>query len=127
MGELYVWAGLVVVVLLTVSLAGETQTVHPEPQRCGAAALPVCSSQNGGCLLSVHSSLSSVTAVAAELSRCFATFPPQVIQASGSVDVARSVLVPLLTRNAIDFLHSAGTPEERHLWVALGDGWTKCR
>ncbi|KAF1372072.1 hypothetical protein PFLUV_G00260540 [Perca fluviatilis] len=50
-----------------------------------------------------------------------------VVQASGSVDLARSVVVPLLTRDAIDFLHAAGTPEERHLWVALGDGWTKCR
>lgn len=51
----------------------------------------------------------------------------QVIQTSGSVDLARSVVVPLLTREAIDFLHSSGTAEERHLWVTLGDGWTKCR
>ncbi|XP_030005798.1 epidermal growth factor receptor kinase substrate 8a isoform X5 [Sphaeramia orbicularis] len=50
-----------------------------------------------------------------------------VIQASGSVDLARSVIVPLLTSEAIDFLHASGTAEERHLWVALGDGWTKCR
>ncbi|XP_029968979.1 epidermal growth factor receptor kinase substrate 8a isoform X3 [Salarias fasciatus] len=50
-----------------------------------------------------------------------------VIQTSGSVDLARSVVVPLLTRDAIEFLHAAGTAEERHLWVALGDGWTKCR
>ncbi|KAM9845668.1 epidermal growth factor receptor kinase substrate 8a [Aulostomus maculatus] len=50
-----------------------------------------------------------------------------VIQGSGSVELARSVVVPLLTREAIDFLHTAGTAEERHLWVALGDGWTKCR
>ncbi|KAM9334975.1 epidermal growth factor receptor kinase substrate 8a [Symphorus nematophorus] len=50
-----------------------------------------------------------------------------VIQASGSVDIARSVVVPLLTRDAIDFLHTSGTAEERHLWVTLGDGWTKCR
>uniref|UniRef100_A0A3Q3WFW5 Epidermal growth factor receptor kinase substrate 8-like protein 1 n=1 Tax=Mola mola TaxID=94237 RepID=A0A3Q3WFW5_MOLML len=50
-----------------------------------------------------------------------------VIQASGSVDLARSVVVPLLTRDAIDFLHAFGTAEERHLWVTLGDGWTKCR
>ncbi|XP_020782117.1 epidermal growth factor receptor kinase substrate 8a isoform X3 [Boleophthalmus pectinirostris] len=50
-----------------------------------------------------------------------------VIQASGSVDLARSVIVPLLTKEAIDFLHAAGTAEERHMWVALGDGWTKCR
>ncbi|KAM7378620.1 hypothetical protein PAMA_013500 [Pampus argenteus] len=49
-----------------------------------------------------------------------------VIQAS-SVDLARSVVVPLLSREAIDFLHTSGTAEERHLWVALGDGWTKCR
>lgn len=55
--------------------------------------------------------------------------PPsaQVIQASGSVDLARSVVIPLLTRDAIDFLHASGTAEERHLWVALGDGWTKSR
>lgn len=52
--------------------------------------------------------------------------PPQVIQAGG-VALARSVVVPLLTRDAIDFLHGSGTPEERHLWVTLGDGWTKCR
>ncbi|CAB1413270.1 unnamed protein product [Pleuronectes platessa] len=50
-----------------------------------------------------------------------------VIQASGSLDLARSVVVPLLTRDAIDFLHASGTAEERHLWVSLGDGWTKCR
>ncbi|XP_041833476.1 epidermal growth factor receptor kinase substrate 8a isoform X4 [Melanotaenia boesemani] len=50
-----------------------------------------------------------------------------VIQASGSPDLARSVVVPLLTRDAIDFLHAAGTAEERHTWVTLGDGWTKSR
>ncbi|KAM6962096.1 epidermal growth factor receptor kinase substrate 8a isoform 8-T8 [Tautogolabrus adspersus] len=50
-----------------------------------------------------------------------------VVQASGSVDLARSILVPLLTRESIDFLHGSGTAEERHLWVTLGDGWTKCR
>uniref|UniRef100_A0AAQ6A3C4 SH3 domain-containing protein n=1 Tax=Amphiprion ocellaris TaxID=80972 RepID=A0AAQ6A3C4_AMPOC len=50
-----------------------------------------------------------------------------VIQMSGSVDLARSVVVPLLTRETIEFLHAATTAEERHLWVALGDGWTKCR
>ncbi|XP_026066094.1 epidermal growth factor receptor kinase substrate 8 isoform X7 [Carassius auratus] len=50
-----------------------------------------------------------------------------VIQTSGGVDLAKSVIVPLLTREAIDFLHVAGSAEERHLWVTLGDGWTKCR
>ncbi|XP_061570183.1 epidermal growth factor receptor kinase substrate 8-like isoform X8 [Cololabis saira] len=50
-----------------------------------------------------------------------------VVQASGGPDLARSVVVPLLTKDAIDFLHASGTAEERHLWVSLGDGWTKCR
>ncbi|XP_037551540.1 epidermal growth factor receptor kinase substrate 8a [Nematolebias whitei] len=50
-----------------------------------------------------------------------------VVQASGGTDLARSVLVPLLTQDAIEFLHASGTVEERHLWVTLGDGWTKCR
>ncbi|XP_067284673.1 epidermal growth factor receptor kinase substrate 8a isoform X3 [Pseudorasbora parva] len=50
-----------------------------------------------------------------------------VIQTSGGVDLAKSVIVPLLTRDGIDFLHAAGSAEERQLWVTLGDGWTKCR
>ncbi|XP_060745822.1 epidermal growth factor receptor kinase substrate 8a isoform X2 [Tachysurus vachellii] len=50
-----------------------------------------------------------------------------VVHTSGGVDLAKSVVVPLLTRDAVEFLHSAGTAEERHLWVTLGDGWTKCR
>ncbi|XP_063761683.1 epidermal growth factor receptor kinase substrate 8a isoform X4 [Eleginops maclovinus] len=50
-----------------------------------------------------------------------------VVQSSGGGDLPRSVLVPLLSRDAVDFLHSAGSPEERHLWVTLGEGWTKSR
>ncbi|KAL0964896.1 hypothetical protein UPYG_G00274060 [Umbra pygmaea] len=50
-----------------------------------------------------------------------------VIQTSGGTELAKSVLVPLLTRETIEFLHAAGTADERHLWVTLGDGWTKCR
>ncbi|TRY82722.1 hypothetical protein DNTS_018780 [Danionella cerebrum] len=50
-----------------------------------------------------------------------------VIQASGGVDLARSVTVPLLTQGAIEFLHASGSAEERHLWVTLGDAWTKSR
>jgi len=49
-----------------------------------------------------------------------------VVQTSGG-DLARGVLVPLLGRDAIDFLHATGTVDERHLWVSLGDGWTKSR
>ncbi|KAK1906236.1 Epidermal growth factor receptor kinase substrate 8-like protein 2 [Dissostichus eleginoides] len=50
-----------------------------------------------------------------------------VVQSAGGSDLPRSVLVPLLSREAVDFLHSAGSPEERHLWVTLGEGWTKSR
>ncbi|XP_049616319.1 epidermal growth factor receptor kinase substrate 8a isoform X5 [Syngnathus scovelli] len=50
-----------------------------------------------------------------------------VVRASGGAEVARGVTVPLLTRAAIELLHATGTAEERHFWVALGDGWTKCR
>ncbi|XP_047431713.1 LOW QUALITY PROTEIN: epidermal growth factor receptor kinase substrate 8a [Mugil cephalus] len=53
--------------------------------------------------------------------------PLRLVIESASVDVARSVVVPLLTRDAIEFLHASGTAEERHLWVSLGDGWTKSR
>ncbi|XP_036373416.1 epidermal growth factor receptor kinase substrate 8-like isoform X2 [Megalops cyprinoides] len=50
-----------------------------------------------------------------------------VVQASGGVTLAQTVLSPLLTRDAIDFLHSAATSAEKCLWVSLGDSWTKCR
>ncbi|KAM9705232.1 LOW QUALITY PROTEIN: epidermal growth factor receptor kinase substrate 8a [Menidia menidia] len=50
-----------------------------------------------------------------------------VVQATGGPDLARSVVVPLLSGDAIGLLHAVGTPEERHLWVGLGDGWTKSR
>ncbi|KAK1875051.1 Epidermal growth factor receptor kinase substrate 8, partial [Dissostichus eleginoides] len=54
-------------------------------------------------------------------------FNQLVVQSAGGSDLPRSVLVPLLSREAVDFLHSAGSPEERHLWVTLGEGWTKSR
>ncbi|XP_053199956.1 epidermal growth factor receptor kinase substrate 8a isoform X3 [Scomber japonicus] len=53
--------------------------------------------------------------------------PLRMVIQTGGVDLARSVVVPLLTREAIDFLHMTGSAEERHLWVTLGEGWTKCR
>ncbi|XP_062299445.1 epidermal growth factor receptor kinase substrate 8a isoform X3 [Scomber scombrus] len=53
--------------------------------------------------------------------------PLRMVIQTGGVDLARSVVVPLLTREAIDFLHVSGNAEERHLWVTLGEGWTKCR
>lgn len=51
--------GYQVVLSLTVCPAGETEAAHPEPECCGAAALPVCSPQNGGSLSFAPSSLSS--------------------------------------------------------------------
>ncbi|XP_048863100.1 epidermal growth factor receptor kinase substrate 8-like isoform X2 [Brienomyrus brachyistius] len=50
-----------------------------------------------------------------------------VVQATGDLELAKSVLSPLLTMEAIDFLHTSGTAPERRLWVSLGDGWTKSR
>ncbi|XP_057710460.1 epidermal growth factor receptor kinase substrate 8a isoform X4 [Corythoichthys intestinalis] len=52
---------------------------------------------------------------------------PQVVRASGGPDLARGTVVPLLTGEAVEFLRAVGTPEERRLWAALGDGWTKSR
>ncbi|XP_057710479.1 epidermal growth factor receptor kinase substrate 8a isoform X18 [Corythoichthys intestinalis] len=50
-----------------------------------------------------------------------------VVRASGGPDLARGTVVPLLTGEAVEFLRAVGTPEERRLWAALGDGWTKSR
>ncbi|XP_077449486.1 epidermal growth factor receptor kinase substrate 8a isoform X3 [Stigmatopora argus] len=50
-----------------------------------------------------------------------------VVRASGGPDLARGTVVPLLTQQAVEFLRAAVTPDERRLWAALGDGWTKCR
>ncbi|XP_041112912.1 epidermal growth factor receptor kinase substrate 8-like isoform X2 [Polyodon spathula] len=50
-----------------------------------------------------------------------------VIQTTGGIELASSVLSPLLTRDSIDFLHSCLTPGERQLWVSLGDAWIKPR
>ncbi|XP_015208463.1 epidermal growth factor receptor kinase substrate 8a isoform X3 [Lepisosteus oculatus] len=50
-----------------------------------------------------------------------------VIHTTGGVELAKSILSPLLTKDAIDFLHSTVTPEERQLWMSLGDTWTKSR
>lgn len=129
---------------LTVCSAGQTEGAHPESERHRAAALPVYSAQDGqSALVTLHAtscprSLSFIffcnsNFMFLNTGTKYLTVPPlappllQVIQASGSVDLARSVVVPLLTRDAIEFLHSQGTTEERHLWVALGDGWTKSR
>ncbi|XP_059510655.1 epidermal growth factor receptor kinase substrate 8a isoform X2 [Stegostoma tigrinum] len=50
-----------------------------------------------------------------------------VIQTSGGPEMGRSVLSPLLTKDAIDFLSACVTPEEREIWFSLGETWTKPR
>ncbi|XP_041057792.1 epidermal growth factor receptor kinase substrate 8a isoform X3 [Carcharodon carcharias] len=50
-----------------------------------------------------------------------------VIQTSGGPEMGRSVLSPLLTKDAIDFLNSCVTPEEREIWFSLDETWTRPR
>ncbi|XP_078091482.1 epidermal growth factor receptor kinase substrate 8a isoform X16 [Mustelus asterias] len=50
-----------------------------------------------------------------------------VIQTSGGPEMGRSVLSPLLTKDAIDFLNACVTPEEREIWFSLAETWTKPR
>ncbi|XP_072327818.1 epidermal growth factor receptor kinase substrate 8a isoform X2 [Scyliorhinus torazame] len=50
-----------------------------------------------------------------------------VIQTSGGPEIGRSVLSPLLTKDAIDFLNVCVTPEEREIWFSLDETWTKPR
>uniref|UniRef100_A0A4W3IC97 Epidermal growth factor receptor kinase substrate 8-like protein 1 n=1 Tax=Callorhinchus milii TaxID=7868 RepID=A0A4W3IC97_CALMI len=50
-----------------------------------------------------------------------------VIQTSGGPEVGSSVLSPLLTKDAIDFLNACVLSEERQVWFSLGDTWTKPR
>ncbi|XP_072418289.1 epidermal growth factor receptor kinase substrate 8a isoform X5 [Chiloscyllium punctatum] len=50
-----------------------------------------------------------------------------VIQTSGGPEMGRSVLSPLLTKDAIDFLNTCVTLEEREIWFSLNETWTKPR
>ncbi|XP_067860864.1 epidermal growth factor receptor kinase substrate 8a isoform X2 [Heptranchias perlo] len=50
-----------------------------------------------------------------------------VMQTSGGPEMGSSVLSPLLTKDAIDFLNTCVTPEEREIWFSLGETWTKPR
>uniref|UniRef100_UPI00398F1C30 epidermal growth factor receptor kinase substrate 8a isoform X1 n=4 Tax=Pristiophorus japonicus TaxID=55135 RepID=UPI00398F1C30 len=50
-----------------------------------------------------------------------------VIQTTGGPEMGSSVLSPLLTKDAIDFLNVCVTPEEREIWFSLGETWTKPR
>ncbi|XP_043825212.1 LOW QUALITY PROTEIN: epidermal growth factor receptor kinase substrate 8 [Dromiciops gliroides] len=50
-----------------------------------------------------------------------------VVQATGGPELASTVLSPLLTKDAIDFLNQTVSVEERQLWMSLGETWLKPR
>lgn len=50
-----------------------------------------------------------------------------VIQTSGGPEMGGSILSPLLTKDAIDFLNTCVTAEEKAVWFSLGETWTKPR
>ncbi|KAG8438040.1 hypothetical protein GDO86_008648 [Hymenochirus boettgeri] len=50
-----------------------------------------------------------------------------IIQSSGGPDLGRSILAPLLSKDATDFLRGHLTPREMTIWETLGDRWTKSR
>ncbi|XP_074050468.1 epidermal growth factor receptor kinase substrate 8 isoform X2 [Macrotis lagotis] len=50
-----------------------------------------------------------------------------VVQATGGPELANTVLSPLLTKDAIDFLNQTVNVEERQLWMSLGETWIKPR
>ncbi|XP_013869104.1 epidermal growth factor receptor kinase substrate 8-like protein 2 [Austrofundulus limnaeus] len=50
-----------------------------------------------------------------------------VLQSCGSPELARSVIAPHLSKDAVDFLRGHLTPKEMTIFELLGDGWTKPR
>ncbi|XP_037994575.1 epidermal growth factor receptor kinase substrate 8-like protein 2 isoform X1 [Motacilla alba alba] len=50
-----------------------------------------------------------------------------IINSCGGPELARSVLSPLLSKDATDFLRGHLTPKEINLWDSLGDTWTRSR
>ncbi|XP_077931787.1 epidermal growth factor receptor kinase substrate 8 isoform X3 [Halichoerus grypus] len=50
-----------------------------------------------------------------------------VVQATGGPELASSVLSPLLTKDAIEFLNFTVNNDERQLWMSLGETWMKAR
>ncbi|XP_049678059.1 epidermal growth factor receptor kinase substrate 8 isoform X4 [Accipiter gentilis] len=64
---------------------------------------------------------------AAELVHFLFTPLHMVVQTTGGPELAGTVLSPLLTKDAIDFLRYTVTSEEGQLWMSLGDTWTKAR
>ncbi|GCB70111.1 hypothetical protein scyTo_0001202 [Scyliorhinus torazame] len=50
-----------------------------------------------------------------------------VVQAIGGPDVPRSIISPLLSKDATDFLRGHLIPKEMALWESLGEAWTRSR
>ncbi|XP_069084569.1 epidermal growth factor receptor kinase substrate 8 isoform X2 [Pleurodeles waltl] len=50
-----------------------------------------------------------------------------MVQSTGGPELACTVLSPLLTKDAIDFLNHTVVNQERVLWMSLGDTWNKAR
>ncbi|CAJ1056571.1 epidermal growth factor receptor kinase substrate 8-like protein 2 [Xyrichtys novacula] len=50
-----------------------------------------------------------------------------VLQSCGSPELARSIVSPHLSKDAVDFLRGHLTPKEMTIFEILGDGWTKPR
>uniref|UniRef100_A0A8B9S7F5 EPS8 like 2 n=1 Tax=Apteryx owenii TaxID=8824 RepID=A0A8B9S7F5_APTOW len=50
-----------------------------------------------------------------------------IVNSCGGPELARSVLSPLLSKDATDFLRGHLTPKEMSLWDSLGETWTRSR
>ncbi|KAK1335370.1 hypothetical protein QTO34_003156 [Cnephaeus nilssonii] len=50
-----------------------------------------------------------------------------IVSTCGGPDIARSVLSPLLSRDAVGFLRGHLVPKEMALWESLGETWTRPR
>ncbi|XP_014350077.1 epidermal growth factor receptor kinase substrate 8a [Latimeria chalumnae] len=50
-----------------------------------------------------------------------------VVQTTGGPEVPSTVIAPLLTKDAIEFLHSTVSTKEWQLWRSLGDTWNRSR
>ncbi|XP_041852469.1 epidermal growth factor receptor kinase substrate 8-like protein 2 isoform X2 [Melanotaenia boesemani] len=50
-----------------------------------------------------------------------------VLQSCGSPELARSIIAPHLSKDAVDFLRGHLTPKETTIFELLGHGWTKSR
>ncbi|KAG9464905.1 epidermal growth factor receptor kinase substrate 8 isoform X2 [Eleutherodactylus coqui] len=64
---------------------------------------------------------------AAELVHFLFTPLSMMVETTGGPELAKSVLSPLLIKDAIDFLNFVLNHEEKNLWLSLGDTWSKSR